>query len=108
MMSEPAEDEVPRDPLYGKYPGSARLHLDKVPIGFSRLFHRTVAEKGSKVVHVRTAHKELEKRFATLVYVARAEGPQPPPILVLAGKPEVKKNPDGSIKFIIQECPLLH
>jgi len=56
-------------------------------IGFARLFQRTIAEKGSKVVHVRTSHKELEKRLATLVYVARAEGLQPPPIVVLAGKP---------------------
>ena len=91
LMALPASGELLRDPLYGKYPGSARLHLDQVPIGFNRLFRRTLAKKGSKVVHVRTAHKELEKRFATLVYVARAQGPQPPPIIVLPGKPLIQR-----------------
>ena len=105
LMAKPAEDEKARDPLYGKYPGTARLHLDQVPIGFNRLFHRTIAEKASKVVQVRVAHKELEKRFATLVYVARAEGRQPPPILVLAGKPFVKKPPKGLVKVIDTRIP---
>ena len=105
LMAKPAEDENPRDLLYGKYPGTARLHLEQVPIGFNRLFHRTMAKKASKVVQVKVAHKELEKRFATLVYVARAEGAQPPPILVLAGKPFVQKKPNGTVKAINTRLP---
>jgi len=105
LMALPGPAEQPRDPLYGKYPGTARFHLDQVPIGFSRLFQRTMSEKGSKVVYVRIAHKEMEKRFAALVYVARAQGPQPPPIIVLPGKPFVQKNADKSIKRIDTRVP---
>src|SRR5690606_23780056 len=83
--------EQMRDPLYGVYPGSSRLHLDAVPLDFSRLFKRTLAPVGSNVVDILRSRKELEKRFATLVYCCRAEGVQPPPILVLKGKPSSEK-----------------
>ena len=93
-MARPNPGETWRDPIYGKYPGTARLHMDAVPLDFSRLFTRTIWKKGAKVVQLRRASKELEKRFATIVYVARCAGEQPPPILIFKGKPSTDKKRD--------------
>lgn len=86
-MALPDPGVLPRDPIYGMFPGSARLHMDAVPLDFHRLWERTLAVKGAKVVALRKSRKEICKRFATLVYICRAEGVQPPPILVLKGVP---------------------
>jgi len=57
-------------------------------LDFQRLFRRVLSTKASKMVLVKRSRKELGKRFATLLYIARAEGKQPPPILILKGKPQ--------------------
>ena len=85
-MAQPGPGQTIRDPLYGKYPGSARLHLDQVPLGFGRLFRTTLAKKGLWLNFARRT-KNPKRDIATLVYVCRAEGKQPPPILVLQGGP---------------------
>lgn len=44
---------------------------------------------------LKTSRKELQKRFATLIYIARAEGVQPPAALVLRGKPKCTRKGEG-------------
>ena len=92
-------------PEYGLYDGKQRFAADQVPMDFRKVFRRTAAKRGSKMVFGWKTLKAIEKRMATNFIFVRAEGPQPPLFLVLKGAPS--RNPDGSYNTKIPSDPRL-
>ena len=61
---------------YGRFPAKNRYHVDQVPLEFGGVFDSTLADKGSKTVHVKTPKKDMGRRRASLQLCFRADGPQ--------------------------------
>lgn len=105
-LPAPGEEEgCTLDSRYGLYEGCRRFAADQVPMAFNKIFRRTAAREGSKMVFGWKTMKATEKRMATNFIFVAAAGRQPPLFLILKGKPT--RNTDGSYNTRIPKDPML-
>ncbi len=78
LLKTPFAEDIPLDPVWGRYPPEFRFNMDQVPLPFIQELDRTYEQKGAKRVWIKQPGSgSLSKRQATLILtLCSAEDPE--------------------------------
>ena len=90
---------------YGKYPGTARYHLDQVPADFSQYGKASYNDIGEGSCWILQPAVDMTKRQHTLQLAFRADGPQiMPPAVIFQGVP---RKTNKKLKSVEERLPMV-
>ena len=93
VVREFREPPPTQDEKYGRFSAINTFHMDQVPCEFGSVGAYTLDQKDAKVVHVKTAKKDMHRRLATLQLCFNAgDKPRVDPAIIFRAVPKQLAN----------------